>query len=102
MSKFLQVIVGAVEIAFGVYLQVVTFGASTPLTQFLISMGVGSVLGGLGSMMSGGSGLHGVTGAMRNPLAYEVVCYGQSRLGGTSVYIPRLGSVTHPVQHGRQ
>jgi len=86
MSKFLQIIVGAVEIAVGVYLQVVTFGASTPLTQFLISMGVGSVLGGVGSMMSGGGAMGGVSSAYRSSIASEIVIYGRARAGGPMVW----------------
>ena len=73
-------------IAIGAYLQVVTFGASTPLTQFLISAGAGMVLNATGTLLQKGP-LAGISTATRNPIAPEVVCYGQSRLGGTSVYI---------------
>jgi hypothetical protein len=89
MSKFVGVVVGSLEIAVGAYLEIVTFGASTPLTSFLISSGIGMVLSGIGTLMQGTVG--GTTTASRNPIAPWNVIYGRAKVGGTLVFVNSFG-----------
>jgi hypothetical protein len=91
MSKgIVQTIAGGALIATGIFLEVVTFGASTPLTTFLISAGVGMTLSGVGTLLSKGP-LSGVETSTRNPIAPWNVVYGRKRVGGTVVFINSFG-----------
>jgi hypothetical protein len=86
LSKFVNIVVGSALIAGGLFLELVTFGASTPLTAFLITAGAGMVLTGVGTLLQKGP-LSGVGSASRNPIAPWNVIHGRARVGGTVVYI---------------
>src|ERR1700722_1383439 len=85
MAKFISTIAGAAMIGTGLFLEFVTFGASTPLTMFLISAGTGMVIFGIGTMLAKGP-LSGISTATRNPIAPWNVIYGRAKVGGTLVY----------------
>lgn len=85
MSKFIGIVAGAAEIGIGLYLEFVTFGASTPLTMFLISSGAGMVLAGIGSLLSQGP-VTGTNTASRNPITPWNVIYGRAKVGGVLVF----------------
>lgn len=91
MSKgIIETIAGAALIAVGVFLEVVTFGAATPLTVFLISAGSGMVLSGIGTMLAKGP-IQGFATSQKNPIAPWNVQYGRGRIGGTVVYVGSFG-----------
>lgn len=91
MSKgIIETIGGAALIAGGAFLEVVTFGASTPLTAFMIQAGAGLVLTGIGTMIAG-SQVKGFATTTRNPIAPWEVVVGRSRVGGTLVYVAEFG-----------
>lgn len=90
MPKFVGVILGAAEIGTGLFLEFVTFGASTPLTAMLIASGAGMLISGIGTLLSQGP-VHGTSTASRNPLAPWNVVYGRTKLGGTLVFINEFG-----------
>lgn len=91
MSKgILETVGGAALIAAGIFLEVVTFGASTPLTAMMITAGAGMVLSGIGTMLAKGP-VNGFATTTRNPIAPWEVIYGRSRVGGTIVYIAEFG-----------
>jgi hypothetical protein len=68
MSKFVSFIVGGLEIAAGLFLEFVTLGAATPLTTALIIAGVGTVMQGVGTLLSQ-SAIKGFVNTIRNPTA---------------------------------
>jgi hypothetical protein len=74
----------------GLFLEFVTLGASTPLTVFLISAGIGMVISGIGTLLSKGP-LAGTSTASRNPIAPWVVVYGRAKVAGTLVYFSEFG-----------
>jgi hypothetical protein len=76
-AKAFGFVLGAVEIAVGLLV---------PGAQFLMTMGVGQLINAVGTLMSKGP-MAGTQSAVRNSIASENVCYGQSRLGGTTVYL---------------
>lgn len=91
MSKgIIETVAGAALIATGIVLEVVTFGASTPLTAMLITAGAGLVLSGIGTMLAKGP-VQGFATTTRNPIAPWDVCYGRTRIGGTIVYLAEFG-----------
>src|SRR5476651_1836452 len=90
MAKFVSTIAGSAMIGAGLYLGFVTFGASTPLTAFLISSGIGMVMSGIGTLLSKGP-LSGTSSATRNPIAPWNVIYGQSKVGGVMIYFGQFG-----------
>jgi hypothetical protein len=57
LSKFVNIVVGSALIAGGLFLEFVIFGASTPLTAFLITAGAGMVLTGVGTLLQKGLSL---------------------------------------------
>jgi predicted phage tail protein len=85
MAKFVSTIAGAALIGTGLFLEFVTIGASTPLTAFLISAGIGMVMTGIGTMLSKGP-LAGTSTASRNPIAPWNVVYGRAKIGGALIY----------------
>jgi hypothetical protein len=90
MAKFIDTIVGAALIGTGLFLEFVTFGASTPLTAFLISAGIGMVMTGIGTLLSQGP-LTGTSTATRNPVAPWNVVYGHAKVGGVLIYFGEFG-----------
>ena len=90
MAKFISTIAGAAMIGTGLFLEFVTFGASTPLTMFLISSGIGMVLTGIGTLLSKGP-LTGTSTASRNPVAPWNVVYGRAKIGGVLIYFGQFG-----------
>jgi hypothetical protein len=97
MSKgVIDTIIGGLVLAAGVVLEVVTFGAATPLViaiaSFLISAGAGLLLVGVGTLISGQSGGGGgIATAARNPVKPWDVVYGRARIGGTVVFLGEWG-----------
>jgi len=83
MSKFLTEAIGAAEIAAGAFAEAAGAG---PLGQFLISAGIGTVMSGIGTMLSPGP-MQGLATTVRNPVAPWRVVYGRARVGGTVVYM---------------
>jgi hypothetical protein len=90
MAKFVNLIAGSALIGAGLFLEFVTFGASTPLTAFLISAGIGMVITGIGTLLQKGP-LAGTSTATRNPIAPWNVVYGRAKVGGTMVYFGYFG-----------
>jgi hypothetical protein len=90
MAKFVNLIAGSALIGAGLFLEFVTFGASTPLTAFLISAGIGMVITGIGTLLQKGP-LSGTSTATRNPIAPWNVVYGRAKVGGTVVYFGYFG-----------
>jgi hypothetical protein len=82
MSKFVGVVIGALEIVAGVLLLPVSAG----LSSFLIASGVGMVLTGIGTLLQAGP-LSGTSTLSRNPIAPWNVVYGRQKVGGTLVHI---------------
>ena len=99
MSKFVSVVIGAVEIVAGIAISFASFGLAAPLSAFLISAGVGTLIHGIGTLLAGTSGsaggtlAHGIAVASRNPIAPWSVIYGRSKVGGTIVYIHEFGDL---------
>lgn len=87
MSKFLGIILGAVEIAAGIYLEFVPGGQA--LGWYLIAGGAGMVIGNVGTLLSQPQG--GLGTASRNPVMPWNVVYGRAKVGGTIVYINSFG-----------
>ena len=90
MAKFVSTIAGAALIGTGLFLEFVTIGASTPLTAFLISAGIGMVMSGIGTMLAKGP-LAGTSTASRNPIAPWNVVYGRAKVGGALIYFGEFG-----------
>ena len=90
MAKFVRTIAGAALIGTGLFLEFVTIGASTPLTAFLISSGVGMVLSGIGTMLAKGP-MAGTSTASRNAIAPWNVVYGRAKIGGALIYFGEFG-----------
>lgn len=85
MSKFVTLAIGAAEIAAGVGFGLASGAFWNPLTQYLVIAGAGTVLGGLGTLLSKGP-VQGFATTVRNPTAPWEVVYGQVRQGGVNVY----------------
>lgn len=77
LGGILKLAIGAAEIVAGVLI---------PGAQFLVSLGIGTVISGIGTLLSKGP-LSGTGTATRNPIAPFYVGYGRFRAGGTIVYI---------------
>lgn len=88
MSKFVGVIVGGLEIAAGAALLATGVGAA--FAPYLISAGVGTLISGLGTLLSKGPVTGSVTSA-KNPIAPWLIPYGENCVGGTPVYINSWG-----------
>jgi hypothetical protein len=80
MSKWTGVILGGLEIVAGVLL------IATPAGGYLIAAGVGTVLAGIGTLLSQGP-LTGTSTLSRNPVAPWNVVYGRQKVGGILVHI---------------
>lgn len=88
MSKFVGVIVGGLEIAAGAAL--IATGVGAPFGAMLISAGIGTLISGLGTLLSKGP-LQGSVTSAKNPIAPWLILYGQNCVGGTPVYINSWG-----------
>ena len=94
MSKFVGLIVGGIELAAGI---IAIFTPFAFLAPYLIAAGVGTLLSGVGTLLSGSGGTSqngssgGISTASRNPVAPWLVCYGQSVVGGTIVFLHEFG-----------
>lgn len=92
MSKgIIETVGGALAITAGVVLDVATAGASTALSAFLIKAGAGLVISGIGTMIAQASKIKGFATTERNPIAPWEVVVGETRVGGTLVYIAEFG-----------
>lgn len=96
MSKFIGVIVGAVELIGGIIL--VATGVGAALGALLITAGIGTLFSGVGTLLSGvsadsggGQQIHGFATASRNPIAPWLVIYGRTAVGGTVVHLHEFG-----------
>ena len=69
-------------------LEVITPG--NPLGFLLIAAGVGMLLTGIGTLLSGNN--LGIISSSRNPIEPWRVVYGRSRVGGTVIYINEFGA----------
>ena len=85
MAKFVTLATGAALIGTGLFLEFVTLGASTPLTAFLISAGIGMAISGIGTLLTKGALATGST-ATRSSVAPWNVVYGRARVGGVLIY----------------
>jgi hypothetical protein len=85
MAKFVTLATGAALIGTGLFLEFVTLGASTPLTAFLISAGIGMAISGIGTLLTKGALATGST-ATRSSVAPWNVVYGRARIGGILIY----------------
>lgn len=85
MPKFIPEIVGGLEIAAGVGLALLN-GGFTPLAAMLITAGAGTIMGGLGTLLSKNQ-IPGSVLSLRNPIAPRDVIYGQIRHGGTPIFV---------------
>ncbi|MGA2501115.1 MAG: hypothetical protein ABSH20_25540 [Tepidisphaeraceae bacterium] len=81
MSKFQSLIIGGLEITAGILMTI----AAVPFGPMLIAMGAGTIIGGLGTMLSQGP-LTGTSTTWRNPVAPWSICYGKNCVGGTLIY----------------
>jgi hypothetical protein len=90
LSKFISVIAGAAEIVAGVALIVASGGAGSTLGTYLIIGGIGTTIGGLGTLLSKGP-VSGLATTVRNPVAPWRIVYGRARIGGTVVYMHMWG-----------
>jgi hypothetical protein len=94
MSKFVGIVVGALEIVGGI---VAAAFQLYPLAGFLIASGAGMILSGVGTLLAGTSGgaggtlAQGIAVATRNPIAPWNVIYGRTKIGGTIIYIHEFG-----------
>ena len=88
MGKFVGVIVGGLEIAVGAVL--IATGVGAPIGAFLINAGIGTLISGIGTLLSKGP-LTGSVTSEKNPIAPWQICYGQNCVGGTPVYINSWG-----------
>lgn len=88
MPKWTGVVVGALEIAAGVVLSAIPGGAAA--APYLISAGIGTAMGGIGTMLAKGP-LQGVTGTAANPIEPWNVIYGQAHVPGNRIYTNQFG-----------
>lgn len=87
MAKAIAFIIGGVEIAAGIVVEILAPGNA--LGWYLIAAGIGTVLGGVGTLLTQPQG--GLTTAARNPTMPWNVIYGQTKTGGTIIYIHSHG-----------
>jgi hypothetical protein len=92
MSKFVIMAVGGLEIAGGILATttgvlgaVGAYLVAHGLATYLVSAGIGTVIAGLGTLLSKGP-VTGFATTERNPTAPWKVVYGRARVGGTVVY----------------
>lgn len=97
MSKFIGIIVGGIEIIAGIAVTIISGGALAPIGGLLISAGVGTLIGGAGSLISdaisgsGSSPNGGYTTTVRNPIQPWNIIYGQAVVGGVYVFFNEWG-----------
>jgi hypothetical protein len=91
LSGLVSTIVGGLEIAAGVLIEVGTLGGGTALAVMLIASGAGMVISGIGSMIAGNGPTTGYVSATRNSIAPWKIQYGEGRVGGTVVYMNEWG-----------
>src|SRR5579883_535228 len=80
--------IGGAEIAAGAALSATGIGG--PLGGYLIAAGIGTVMSGVGTLLSKGP-VPGLATALRNPTAPWTYGYGLTRVGGTPVYMQTWG-----------
>jgi len=85
MSKYVTLIIGVGLIIAGILLAPFTGG----LSLFLVKIGIGMVITGIGTLLSKGP-VTGIGTAARNPIAPWNVIYGRARVGGTIVHISQF------------
>jgi hypothetical protein len=85
MSKFVPIIIGGLEIGAGIALDFLTVAGG----NWLIAAGVGTVIGGIGTLLS--QPQQGLATASRNPKMPRNVVVGRAKVGGTIVYINESG-----------
>jgi len=95
MAKFVTLAAGAALIGTGLFLEFVTLGASTPLTAFLISAGIGMAISGVGTLLTKSALATGST-ATRSSVAPWNVVYGRARVGGVLIYLASLSTPPRP------
>jgi hypothetical protein len=88
MAKFSQIIIGGLEIAAGIAIDIFVPGGAL-FGNFLIAAGVGEIIGGLGTLLTQPQG--GLATSSRNPIQPWNVIYGRAKTGGTVVYINESG-----------
>jgi hypothetical protein len=87
MSKFIPLVIGGAELAAGFAAPFVGLGAISP---YLISAGAGTLLSGIGTLLSKGP-VNGFATTLRNPTSPWEVCYGEVVTGGVLTYIHMWG-----------
>lgn len=87
MPKAIPAIVGGLEIVGGAV--AAAFGLA-PLAAFLISAGVGTLISGIGTLLSKGP-VNGFATTVRNPTSPWKSIYGECATGGTVVYMNMWG-----------
>jgi hypothetical protein len=91
MSKgIIDAIAGGLMVAAGAALTVVTGGIAAAISPYLIQAGAGLVLSGIGTMLTGN--VHGFATTERNPIAPWQIVLGQTRVGGTLIYVTEFGN----------
>jgi len=88
MSKFSGIIIGGLEIAAGIAIDLLVPGGVV-FGNLLIAAGVGTVIGGVGTLLNQPQG--GLSAASRNPVMPWNVVYGRAKVGGTIIYINESG-----------
>ena len=90
MSKgIIETVGGSLLIAAGALASATGVGAGA--AQFLISAGAGLVISGIGTMIAQAKNIKGFATTERNPIAPWEVQVGETRVGGTLVYIAEFG-----------
>lgn len=84
MSKFTQLIVGVAEVAAGAIMAATGVGAA--IAPYLIMAGGGTILSGIGTILTARKPTDGYATTTRNPVAPWKRIYGRTRVGGTVVY----------------
>jgi len=87
MSKFVDFVVGGLELAGGLALGPLGFGLiGAGLAVLLAAGGVGFILSGIGTLLAGNN-QPGLAWAARNPIKAWDVIYGRACAGGTITYV---------------
>jgi hypothetical protein len=87
VSKIIPFVIGGLELAAGIAIEVITPG--NPAGWYLIAAGAGAIIGGVGTLLSQPQG--GLSAQQRNPVQPWNVVYGRAKVAGTVVYINSFG-----------
>jgi hypothetical protein len=87
MARALGVIIGGLEIAAGIVVEILSPGNA--VGWYLIAGGAGAVIGGIGTLLNAAQS--GLSTAARNPVQPWTVIYGRVKTGGTYVYVNSFG-----------